>query len=167
MIRQCLRQYKLTQYLMPKKVWIRDLDPDLDHFFIFIYLFFFGGGGERHTRRCHLLWKYNSNLIYSFEVMHMSKQILNKCNCNIRSILPHICVCMHLLLIRDAAIRRRCSLRFLVIGSQFINQKFILAIISHIMLQKYRMTCHWKFELLLYFHALKGDLKPVCSLSSY
>ena len=52
-----------------------------------------------------------------------------------QSILPLICLYIHLLLKQDMAIQKRCFSRFLFTAFQFINQKFISTNTSHMMLQ--------------------------------
>ena len=73
-----------------------------------------------------------------------------------------ICLYVHLLLKQDVVIQKRCFLKSPSVFPQFINLKFISTSPSHMMLQNSGMICHWKFELLLHYHVLKGDLKLIC-----
>ena len=81
--------------------------------------------------------------------------------------LPHICLCIHLLLRQDVVIQKRCSLQFPSIVPQFINLKVISTSPSHMTLQNSGMISHWKYELLQHYLVSKRDLKPFCFRSLF
>ena len=76
--------------------------------------------------------------------------------------LPHICLCIYLLLKQGVVIKESCFSKSPSIDLQFIYLKFISTSASHLMFQNSGMICHWKFDLLIYYHVSKGDLKLIC-----
>ena len=78
-----------------------------------------------------------------------------------------ICLYIHLLLKQDIVIQKRYFSKFPTTALQVINPKFISTIVSHMMLQNFRMICHWKIKLLLHYQVSKGDLKLICFRSLF
>ena len=67
----------------------------------------------------------------------------------------------------DVVIQTRCFSKFPSPALQFINPKFILTSVSHMMLQNFGMICRWKFILLLHYQVSKGYLKLTCFRSLF
>ena len=65
---------------------------------------------------------------------------------------------LYLFLYTSAVKTKQNKTKFPSTALQLINLKFMSTSAFHMMLQNSGMICHWKFKLLLRYHASKGDL---------